>query len=52
MLLLNGGAIVALLAYLDQAANGPTVAKHATFSLGAQDQLGNHIPEALHEHAD
>jgi len=33
LLLLNGGAIVALLAYLGQATNGPAVAKHATCSL-------------------
>jgi hypothetical protein len=33
LLLLNGGAIVALLAYVGQAANGPDVAKNAGCSL-------------------
>ena len=33
LLLLNGGAIIALLAYLGQAKNGAEIAKHATYPL-------------------
>ena len=33
LLYLNGGAIVALLAYVGQAQNGPNVARHATWTL-------------------
>lgn len=35
LLLINGGAVVAILAYLGQSANGSKVAVHAAWPLGA-----------------